>query len=184
MRDGKTSEISETTVEFVGIPEADSGTRTYVGEIERKGEGQSGGPYKIKVRVTTTGGVITRVDTSETLEALEAMTADDDNAYMDYCFTQNAFGQWSDTGTFESKVVGKTLAEVINMKTVPNNATYNVDAVTGATIWSDSLRYGVIAALRTEPVSESDATVAAPTLSDHTPVAPNQDHVYGDAHNP
>lgn len=184
VRDGKASEVSETTVDFVGIPEAESGTKTYIGEIERKGEGQSGGPYKIKVRVTTTGGVITRVDTSETLEALEAMAADDENAYMDYCFTQNAFGQWSDTETFESKVIGKTLAEVINMKTVPDNETYNVDAVTGATIWSDSLRYGVIAALRTEPVSESDATVSAPTLSDHTPVAPNQDHVYGDAHNP
>lgn len=183
VRDGKASEISETTVEFVGIPEAESGTKTYIGEIERKGEGQSGGPYKIKVRVTTTGGVITRVDTSETLEALEAMT-DDDNAYMDYCFRQNAFGEWNDPETFESKVIGKTLAEVINMKTVPDLGGYNVDACSGATIWSDSLRYGVIAALRTEPVSESDATVSAPTLSDYTPVAPNQDHVYGDAHNP
>lgn len=184
VRDGKASDVSETSVEFVGIPEAASGTKTYVGEIERKGDGQSGGPYKIKVRVTTVNGVITKIDTSETLAALEAMIEDDEDAYMDYCFTQNAFGQWSDTGTFESKVVGKTLAEVINMKTVPNDATYNVDAVTGATIWSDSLRYGVIAALRTDPVSESAATVSAPTLSASPAVAPNEDHVYGSAHNP
>lgn len=184
VRDGKASEVSETSVDFVGIPEAESGTKTYIGEISRKGEGQSGGPYKIKVRVTTTGGVITSVDTSETLEALETLIETDDNAYMDYCFRQNAFGEWNDPETFESKVIGKTLAEVINMKTVPNNATYNVDAVTGATIWSDSLRYGVIAALRTEPVSESDATVSAPTLSASPAVAPNEDHVYGTAHNP
>lgn len=179
VRDGKASEVSETTVDFVGIPEAESGTKTYIGEIERKGDGQSGGPYKIKVRVTTVNGVITKVDTSETLAALEAMIEDDEDAYMDYCFTQNAFGQWSDTGTFESKVVGKTLSEVINMKTVPNDATYNVDAVTGATIWSDSLRYGVIAALRTEPVSESAATVSAPTVSASPAVAPNESGTYG-----
>ena len=179
VRDGKASDVSETTVEFVGIPEAASGTKTYVGEIERKGDGQSGGPYKIKVRVTTVNGVITKVDTSETLEALEAMTENDENAYMDYAFTQNAFGQWSDTGTFESKVVGKTLADVINMKTVPGNATYNVDAVSGATIWSDSLRYGVIAALRSDPVSESEATVSAPTVSASPAVAPNEVGTYG-----
>ena len=184
VRDGKVSEVSETTLDFVRIPDNDTGTKVYIGEIERKGEGQMGGPYTIRVRVTTVNGVITAVDTSETLEALEELAATDENAEQDSWFTGNAFGEWSDTGTFESKVVGKTLEEVFAMKTVPDLDGYNVDACSGATIWSDSLRYGVIAALRTEPISESEASVAAPFLSEYTPVVPNEDHIYGSAHNP
>lgn len=173
VRDGKASDITEVTIDFVGIPEATTGTKTYVGEIERNGV--AGGPYTIKVTVTTINGKISSVDTSDTLDALLELVNTDENANLDYAFTQNVFGDWpSDDPTFESTVVGKTLAEVINMKTVPDDETYNVDAVSGATVWSDSLRYAVIKALRSDPVSESGATVSAPTLSADETVVPNE----------
>lgn len=174
VRDGKASDVTKVTIDFVGIPEATTGTKTYVGKIERNGV--AGGPYTIKVTVTTIGGVITSVDTSETLEALETLIETDDNAYKDYAFANgyNIFDEWPEVESFEDTVVGKTLAEVINMKTVPDDKTYNVDAVSGATVWSDSLRYAVIKALRSDPVSESDATVSAPTLSADETVVPNE----------
>ena len=65
------------------------------------------------------------------------------------------------------------------MQTVPDDKDHNVDAVSGATVWSDAIRHATIAALRSAPVSESESTVLAPTLTAQTCV-PNASYKYID----
>lgn len=143
-------------MQFVAIPDLTSGTRTYIGTVTDGGV--SGGPYQISVRVTTTNGKITRVQDNGT----EGSINDDyDDAF------------WSGYGVMESdgmpaKLRGKSLSDVLNMQTVPDDDDHNVDAVSGATVWSDAIRHATIAALRSTPVSKSDATVLAPTLTEQT----------------
>lgn len=154
-------------MQFVAIPDLTSGTRTYIGTVTDSGV--SGGPYQISVRVTTTNGKITRVQDNGTEE-----TIDD---YSDRAF-------WSGWGVMEddgmpTKLHGKSLSDVLNMQTVPDDDHHNVDAVSGATVWSDAIRYAAIAALRSTPVSESKATVLAPTLTEQTCV-PNASYKYID----
>lgn len=129
----------------------------------------SGGPYQISVRVTTTNGKITRVQDNGTEGSI-----DDDS---DCAF-------WSGYGVMESdgmpaKLRGKSLSDVLNMQTVPNDDDHNVDAVSGATVWSDAIRHATIEALRSAPVSESESTVLAPTLTAQTCV-PNASYKYID----
>ena len=166
-KDGQTSKIAEKTVQFVAIPSLTSGTRTYIGTVTDGGV--SGGPYQISVRVTTTNGTITRVQDNGTEGSI-----DDDS---DYAF-------WSGYGVMESdgmpaKLRGKSLENVLNMQTVPDDDDHNVDAVSGATVWSDAIRHATIAALRSAPVSESESTVLAPTLTAQTCV-PNASYKYID----
>lgn len=167
VKNGKASEVTEKTVQFVAIPELTRGTRVYLGTVTDGGV--SGGPYQVSVRVTTTNGTITRVQDNGTEE-----TIDD---YSDYAF-------WSGYGVMESdgmpaKLRGKSLENVLNMQTVPDDADHNVDAVSGATVWSDAIRHATIAALRSEPVSKSESTVLAPTLTAQTCV-PNASYKYID----
>ncbi len=166
-KDGQTSKIAEKTVQFVAIPSLTSGTRTYIGTVTDGGV--SGGPYQISVRVTTTNGKITHVQDNGTEGSI-----DDDS---DYAF-------WSGYGVMESdgmpaKLRGKSLSDVLNMQTVPDDDDHNVDAVSGATVWSDAIRHATIAALRSKPVSESESTVLAPTLTEQTCV-PNASYKYID----
>lgn len=65
------------------------------------------------------------------------------------------------------KLKGKNLRQVINAKTTPyaENESYAADAVSGATVSSNSIKYAVINALISSPVSESKNTVSAPTVS-------------------
>ena len=166
-KDGQTSKIAEKTVQFVAIPSLTSGTRTYIGTVTDGGV--SGGPYQISVRVTTTNGTITRVQDNGTKGSI-----DDDS---DCAF-------WSGYGVMESdgmpaKLRGKSLSDVLNMQTVPDDDDHNVDAVSGATVWSDAIRHATIAALRSAPVSESESTVLAPTLTAQTCV-PNASYKYID----
>lgn len=154
-------------MQFVAIPSLTSGTRTYIGTVTDGG--MSGGPYQISVRVTTTNGKITRVQDNGTEGSI-----DDDS---DHAF-------WSGYSVMESdgmpaKLRGKSLENVLNMQTVPDDDDHNVDAVSGATVWSDAIRYAAIAALRSTPVSESESTVLAPTLTEQTCV-PNADYKYID----
>lgn len=154
-------------MQFVAIPDLTSGTRTYIGTVTDGGV--SGGPYQISVRVTTTNGRITRVQDNGTEDSI-----DDDS---DYAF-------WLGYGVMESdgmpaKLRGKSLENVLNMQTVPDDDDHNVDAVSGATVWSDAIRYAAIAALRSTPVSESESTVLAPTLTEQTCV-PNASYKYID----
>ena len=78
-----------------------------------------------------------------------------------------------------AKLLGKSLSDVLNMKTVPDDDDHNKDAVSGATVWSDAIRHATIAALRSAPVSESESTVLAPTLTEQTCV-PNASYKYID----
>lgn len=154
-------------MQFVAIPSLTSGTRTYIGTVTDGGV--SGGPYQVSVRVTTTNGKITRVQDNGTKGSI-----DDDS---DHAF-------WSGYGVMESdgmpaKLRGKSLENVLNMQTVPDDGDHNVDAVSGATVWSDAIRHATIAALRSAPVSESESTVLAPTLTAQTCV-PNASYKYID----
>ena len=154
-------------MQFVAIPDLTVGTRTYIGTVTDGGV--SGGPYPISVRVTTTNGRITRVQDNGTEE-----TIDDDS---DYAFWLG-YGVMEDDG-MPAKLRGKSLENVLNMQTVPDDDDHNVDAVSGATVWSDAIRYAAIAALRSTPVSESESTVLAPTLTEQTCV-PNASYKYID----
>ena len=154
-------------MQFVAIPSLTSGTRTYIGTVTDGGV--SGGPYQISVRVTTTNGKITRVQDNGTEGSI-----DDDS---DHAF-------WSGYSVMESdgmpaKLRGKSLENVLNMQTVPDDDDHNVDAVSGATVWSDAIRHATIAALRSAPVSESESTVLAPTLTAQICV-PNASYKYID----
>lgn len=154
-------------MQFVAIPSLTSGTRTYIGTVTDGGV--FGGPYQVSVRVTTTNGKITRVQDNGTEGSI-----DDDS---DHAF-------WSGYSVMESdgmpaKLRGKSLENVLNMQTVPNDDDHNVDAVSGATVWSDAIRHATIAALRSAPVSESESTVLAPTLTAQTCV-PNASYKYID----
>lgn len=154
-------------MQFVAIPSLTSGTRTYIGTVTDGGV--SGGPYQVSVRVTTTNGKITRVQDNGT----EGSINDD----SDYAY-------WLGYGVMESdgmpaKLRGKSLSDVLNMQTVPDDKDHNVDAVSGATVWANAVRYAAIAALRSAPVSESASTVLAPTLTEQTCV-PNASYKYID----
>lgn len=166
-KDGQTSKIAEKTVQFVAIPSLTSGTRVYLGKVTDGGV--SGGPYQVSVRVTTTNGKITRVQDNGTEGSI--------NDASDYAF-------WSGYGVMESdgmpaRLRGKSLENVLNMQTVPDDDDHNVDAVSGATVWSDAIRHATIAALRSAPVSGSESTVLAPTLTAQTCV-PNASYKYID----
>ena len=154
-------------MQFVAIPSLTSGTRTYIGTVTDGGV--SGGPYQVSVRVTTTNGKITRVQDNGTEGSI--------NDASDYAF-------WSGYGVMESdgmpaRLRGKSLENVLNMQTVPDDDDHNVDAVSGATVWSDAIRHATIAALRSAPVSGSESTVLAPTLTAQTCV-PNASYKYID----
>ena len=153
-KDGQTSKIAEKTVQFVAIPSLTSGTRTYIGTVTDGGV--VGGPYQVSVRVTTINGKITRVQDNGTKGSI-----DDDS---DYAF----WGGVMDSDGMPAKLYGKSLSDVLNMQTVPYDDDHNVDAVSGATVWSDAIRHATIAALRSAPVSESESTVLAPTLTAQT----------------
>ena len=154
-------------MQFVAIPSLTSGTRTYIGTVTDGGV--SGGPYQISVRVTTTNGKITRVQDNGTEKGIND---DSDRAFW------SGWGVMKDDG-MPAKLHGKSLFDVLNMQTVPNDDDHNVDAVSGATVWSDAIRHATIAALRSAPVSESESTVLAPTLTAQTCV-PNASYKYID----
>ena len=129
----------------------------------------SGGPYRVGVRVTTVNGAVRRLEDNGTEAGIDDAS--------DYAF-------WSGYGVMESdgmpaKLRGKSLENVLNMQTVPGDGDHNVDAVSGATVWSDAIRHATIAALRSKPVSESESTVLAPTLTEQTCV-PNASNKYID----
>ena len=129
----------------------------------------SGGPYRVGVRVTTVNGAVRRLEDNGTEAGIDDAS--------DYAF-------WDGHGVMESdgmpaKLRGKSLENVLNMQTVPDDDDHNADAVSRATVWSDAIRHATIAALRSAPVSESASTVLAPTLTAQTCV-PNADYKYID----
>ena len=136
-------------------------------------EGVSGGPYQVSVRVTTTNGKITRVQDNGTEGSI-----DDDS---DYSFWHGHGIMNSDYG-MPAILRGKTLYDLLDMHIVPGDpehTTEEIDAVSGATVWANAVRYAAIAALRSAPVSKSESTVLAPTLTAQTCV-PNASYKYID----
>ena len=172
-KDGQTSKIAEKTVEFVKIPALDTGTGIYLGQV--KDGGVAGGPYDIFVRVTTTNGKITRIEDNGTIDNMDFS---DDNAYMDYAFW-GGYDVMGEDG-IPAKFSGKTLSDLLNAQTVPDDDAHNADAVSGATVWSDAIRHAAIAALRSKPVSESASSVLAPKLSVEDSCVPNKSYKYID----
>lgn len=158
-------------MQFVAIPSLTSGTRTYIGTVTDGGV--SGGPYQVSVRVTTTNGKITRVQDNGTEGSI-----DDDS---DYSFWHGHGIMNSDYG-MPAILRGKTLYDLLDMHIVPGDpehTTEEIDAVSGATVWANAVRYAAIAALRSAPVSKSESTVLAPTLTAQTCV-PNASYKYID----
>lgn len=170
-KDGQTSKIAEKTVQFVAIPSLTSGTRTYIGTVTDGGV--SGGPYQVSVRVTTTNGKITRVQDNGTEGSID--DASDHAFWSGYGIMNSDYGM-------PAILRGKTLYDLLDMHIVPGDpehTTEEIDAVSGATVWANAVRYAAIAALRSAPVSESESTVLAPTLTAQTCV-PNASYKYID----
>lgn len=171
MKDGKASDVTEKTVQFVSIPSLTSGTRTYIGTVTDGGV--SGGPYQVSVRVTTTNGKITRVQDNGTEGSIND---DSDHAFW------SGYGIMNSDYGMPAILRGKTLYDLLDMHIVPGDpehTTEEIDAVSGATVWANAVRYAAIDALRSAPVSESESTVLAPTLTAQTCV-PNASYKYID----
>ena len=160
-------------MQFVAIPELTEGTRVYLGTAESDATYQSDGPYQVGVRVTTGGGLVKKLEDNGTDETIEDEW---DHIY------------WSDFGIMDSGygmpaiLSGKSLEDLLNMQIVPGDSehtTEEIDAVSGATTWANAVRYAAIDALRSAPVSESESTVLAPTLTEQTCV-PNASNKYID----
>ena len=160
-------------MQFVAIPELTEGTRVYLGTAESDATYQSNGPYQVGVRVTTVGGLVKKLEDNGTEETIEDEW---DHIY------------WSDFGIMDSGygmpaiLSGKSLEDLLNMQIVPGDSehtTEEIDAVSGATTWANAVRYAAIDALRSAPVSESESTVLAPTLTAQTCV-PNASYKYID----
>lgn len=156
-------------MQFVAIPSLTSGTRTYIGTVTDGGV--SGGPYQVSVRVTTTNGKITRVQDNGTEGSIND---DSDHAFW------SGYGIMNSDYGMPAILRGKTLYDLLDMHIVPGDpehTTEEIDAVSGATVWANAVRYAAIAALRSAPVSESESTVLAPTLTAQTCV-PNASYKY------
>lgn len=157
MRAKKKSTITSKKIKFIEIPsDADlSGTKVYEGSAAC--DGADGSPYTVKVKVTTINGVISKIE---------------DNGTEDTITSESDYAFWYGHGVMESdgmpsKLKGKNLRQIINAKTTPymDDESYAADAVSGATVSSNSVKYAVINALISSPVSESENTVSAPTVS-------------------
>lgn len=157
MRAKKKSTITSKKIKFIEIPsDADlSGTKVYEGSAAC--DGADGSPYTVKVKVTTINGVISKIE---------------DNGTEDTITSESDYAFWYGYGVMESggmpsKLNGKNLRQIINAKTTPyaEDESYAADAVSGATVSSNSVKYAVINALISSPVSESENTVSAPTVS-------------------
>lgn len=157
MRAKKKSTITSKEIKFIEIPsDADlSGTKVYEGSAAC--DGADGSPYTVKVKVTTINGVISKIE---------------DNGTEDTITSESDYAFWYGYGVMESggmpsKLNGKNLRQIINAKTTPyaEDESYAADAVSGATVSSNSVKYAVINALISSPVSESENTVSAPTVS-------------------
>lgn len=151
---GMTSGVTEAAIQFIAIPQSWTGTRIYEGSASCPGMvGQS---YDVKVRVTVVNGVIKAVEDNGTQV----------KDIRDEAFWGNVYRtDPSDGKNISGKLEGKDLAALLAAKTTPNNDDYNTDAVSGATISSDAVKYAVVNALRSEPISSSEDTVLAPTVT-------------------
>lgn len=159
-KNGTWSAVTEIPVSFVKIPESDTGTKVYLGQATCPGaEGQ---PYDVKVKVTTVNGQIALLEDNGTEPSGES----------DYAFWLG----WDVMGSegMPSKLKGKNLQQLLNARTTPSDdETVKVDAISGATLSSDAVKYATIAALRSQPIEEGQGEIAPPILQSEKLVAPN-----------
>ena len=153
-RNGLTSGVAEATVQFIAIPADWTGTRVYEGSATCPGMVNS--PYEVKVRVTVVNGEIKSIEDNGT-EVKDIR----DEAYWGNVYRTDP----SDGKTISGKLEGMDLAALLAAKTTPDNDAYNTDAVSGATISSNAVKYAAVNALRSTPVSVSEETVLAPTVT-------------------
>lgn len=161
-KDGKASTITEKKILFLKIKDNDQGTKVYLGTHNHIGVG--GRMYPIKVRVTTIDGKISRVEDNGTVEGIT------DEADYAFWFGYDVMGKEG----MPAQLKDKNLVEVLKMRTVPEKAGFNTDAVSGATVWSDGIRYATIDALESNPVHESDSKILLPVLSTDRLCVPNK----------
>lgn len=153
IKNGVASAVTEQEVQFIEIPETQSGMRVYEGSSIVNTP--SGKPYTAKLKVTVANGKIVKIEDNGT----ETTDIRDEAFWGPYMFPKYEQG-------ISAKFAGKDLEELVNAKTVPNSTSdLRVDAVTGATVSSDAVKYAVIDAMRSEPIDSSDETVMAPTVT-------------------
>lgn len=156
----KWSKIVEIPLTFVKIPSLDKGTKVYVGQAECKGN--EGKPYIVKVRVTTVNGRIALLEDNGT----EIPGSADEAFWLG--------GNVMEPEGMPEKLKGKTLEEVLKARTTPSEKDEDkVDAISGATLSSDAVKYAVIDALRSNPVREGNGEISPPTFQSTRQVAPN-----------
>lgn len=159
-KDGKWSKVLEIPLTFVKIPPLDTGTKVYTGQAECKGN--EGKPYTVKVRVTTVNGRIALLEDNGT----EIPGTIDESFWLG--------GDVMGPSGMPEKLKGKTLEEVLKARTTPSEKKEEkVDAISGATLSSDAVKYAVIDALRSKPLREGTGEIAPPTFQSTRQVAPN-----------
>ena len=159
-KDGKWSKVLEIPLTFVKIPPLDTGTKVYTGQAECKGN--EGKPYTVKVRVTTVNGRIALLEDNGT----EIPGTIDESFWLG--------GDVMGASGMPEKLKGKTLEEVLKARTTPSEKEEEkVDAISGATLSSDAVKYAVIDALRSKPIREGTGEIAPPTFQSTRQVAPN-----------
>lgn len=150
-KDGKWSKLVETPIDFVKIPPLDTGTKVYLGQAECKGN--EGKPYTVKVKVTTINGRIALLEDNHTEIPGEA-----DHAFWLGGDVMGAKGM-------PAKLQGKTLEEVLRARTAPSDDDeIKADAISGATLSSDAVKYAVIDALRGRSLQEGTGEIAPPVF--------------------
>lgn len=159
-KDGKWSKVLEIPLTFVKISPLDTGTKVYTGQAECKGN--EGKPYTVKVRVTTVNGRIALLEDNGT----EIPGTIDESFWLG--------GDVMGPSGMPEKLKGKTLEEVLKARTTPSEKEEEkVDAISGATLSSDAVKYAVIDALRSKPLREGTGEIAPPTFQSTRQVAPN-----------
>ena len=159
-KDGKWSKVLEIPLTFVKIPPLDTGTKVYTGQAECKGN--EGKPYTVKVRVTTVNGRIALLEDNGT----EIPGTIDESFWLG--------GDVMGPSGMPEKLKGKTLEEVLKARTTPSEKEEEkVDAISGATLSGDAVKYAVIDALRSKPLREGTGEIAPPTFQSTRQVAPN-----------
>ena len=159
-KDGKWSKVLEIPLTFVKIPSLDTGTKVYTGQAECKGN--EGKPYTVKVCVTTVNGRIALLEDNGT----EIPGTIDESFWLG--------GDVMGPSGMPEKLKGKTLEEVLKARATPSEKEEEkVDAISGATLSSDAVKYAVIDALRSKPIREGTGEIAPPTFQSTRQVAPN-----------
>lgn len=166
VKNGKASEVTEKTLQFIAVPDTGTGTKVYLGTAVCPGK--VGKPYDVKVKVTVIDGVIRKVEDNGTNPSDIR-----DSVYWGYVFPSSSYAE-----NISAKLSGKDFEGLLSAQMVTGDKEHKADAVSGATISSDAVRYACVAAMQTEPVECSEDHVLLPvvTLSKgYEPVASNND---------